>query len=129
MKENPDCNIGKTASYTWLFFVLIVGFIAMGLVSYFVNSPVYFVILLAALPVFPIAYVLIWRVPKIEAIKALCIVLAIEGIPSLTLTGYLIVPLAIVYLANKKYTNGKTGVAIACLVIGIAYVIVSFFKT
>ena len=90
------------------FFVLTAGFIVMGLLSYFINSPVYFVLLLAALPVFPIAYVWIWRIPKIEAIKALCIVLAIEGIPSLTLTGYLIVPLSIVYLANKKYTNGKT---------------------
>jgi len=33
------------------FFVLTAGFIVMGLLSYFINSPVYFVLLLAALPV------------------------------------------------------------------------------
>ena len=51
MKENSDRNIGKTTFYKWLFFALIAGFIAMGLLSYFINSPVYFVLLLAALPV------------------------------------------------------------------------------
>lgn len=109
-----------------MFFALVIILAAAAFAGYLANSFLYFVFLFAALILIPVAYVLLWKIPKMEAIKALCVVLAAEGVPLLAMTGYAIVPLASVYLANRKQTNGKRGVVIVCLMIGILYILASF---
>jgi energy-converting hydrogenase Eha subunit G len=72
------------------------------LLSYYNNSPLFFIILAVAPVILPIEYVKLWHVPKIEAVKTLCIILIVEGIPLLCYTGYAVVPLALLYLIARK---------------------------
>lgn len=108
------------------FLIWLILYVAAALATFYSNGIIFLILLLAAPVVLPIVYVKLWKTPKIEALKAACVVLAIEGIPTLTFSGYLIVPLAIIYLANVKKTDGKKGIAITCLVFGILYVLGSF---
>lgn len=109
-----------------VFFGTIAACACGGLLSYFNNSLLFFIILAAAPVILPVEYVKLWHTPKIEAVKALCIILIVEGIPLLCYTGYAVVPLALLYLIARKKGNGKIGVALCSLFIGLFMFMMTF---
>ena len=108
------------------FFGTIAVCVCGALLSYYNNSPLFFIILATAPVILSIEYVKLWHAPKIEAVKALCIILIIEGIPLLCYTGYAVVPLALLYIIARKKGNGKIGVALCGLFIGLFMFMMTF---
>ncbi|MEG1474075.1 MAG: hypothetical protein RSC25_08145 [Christensenella sp.] len=132
MKAMVTENTVKTAKMIRIlkstFFALILVCIVSAIVLFYTNPRWYILFFGIAAVLFPVLYVKLWELPILEVIKALCIVLTIEGFCVFGITWVAVIPLSIVYLVNAKKGNGKCGVMIACLVIGILFFTASFFK-